>query len=107
MSSLSRRTFLNRGLQLPAAGIALWTLGSCATKAKLDACVDVESLTPSEQGLRQANHYVGQAPDPARKCSGCSFFTPDEGAGSCGTCKIFGGPANALGHCDSWAAAKA
>jgi hypothetical protein len=45
------------------------------------------------------------APDPKMTCSACGFFEADaKDAAACGNCKIFNGPANPKGHCDSWSA---
>jgi len=104
---ISRRALLGRGLHLPAAGAALWALSACDQQPKIEACAGPNNLTLSENSLRQASHYVEQAPDPAKTCAGCGFFTPDEAGGRCGKCEIFLGPVNAAGHCDSWAAKQA
>jgi len=103
-NDLSRRTVLHRGLQLPAAGAALWALSACDQGESVAACAGPNNLTLSENSLRKASHYVEQAPDPAKNCTGCGFFTAGEGANPCGKCEIFLGPVNAKGHCDSWAA---
>jgi len=104
MAELSRRTFVVRGLQLPAAGVALWAITACAQKDKSTACVDTTRLTPAEAQLRQSYHYVEQSTDPAKTCNGCAFFTPADEGNGCGKCSVMTGPANPLGHCDSWAA---
>ncbi len=103
----SRRSFLKLGLKVSAVGIAAAALQACGSKPAADAsaCVDVGSLTSSEQSLRQSMNYAEKAPDATKSCSGCAFFTAGEGGASCGSCEIFtGGPANPGGHCDSWAA---
>lgn len=109
MRTLSRRSLLGWGLKLPVAGAAVAALGACSGggsgPAAAAACADASNLTASEASLRQASAYVEKAPDPAKTCAGCTFFTVDPNGGPCGTCQIFvGGPANAQGHCASWAA---
>jgi hypothetical protein len=114
MRTLSRRSLLGWGLKLPVAGAAAAALGACsgggggsdpAASGAATACADASNLTASEGSLRQASAYVEKAPDPAKTCAGCTFFTADPNGGPCGTCQIFvGGPANAQGHCASWAA---
>ncbi len=102
----SRRSFLVSGLKLSAAGAAVAAFSACGSKpAASTACADTSNLTASEQSLRQSMNYAEQAPDSAKSCSGCSFFTPGAAGAACGSCEIFtGGPANPGGHCDSWAA---
>ncbi len=107
MSFGSRRSFLALGLKVSAAGVAAAALNACGSKPAADTavCADVAGLTASEQSLRASMKYVEKSPDPAKTCSGCSFFTAGEGAAACGTCEMYtGGPANPGGHCDSWAA---
>jgi hypothetical protein len=53
-------------------------------------------------GLRKSLNYTESSPNPAQRCSGCSFFSDPKG--DCGRCMIFGGPTSVNGHCDSWAA---
>ncbi|MCU0759962.1 MAG: high-potential iron-sulfur protein [Steroidobacteraceae bacterium] len=104
----SRRSFLKYGLQVTVVGATAAALQACGQKpsggaASAGGCVDLDSLTASEQSLRKSMNYVEQSQKPAETCAGCSFFTAGEGP--CGTCEIFtGGPANAGGRCDSWAA---
>lgn len=105
MNTLSRRALLGRSLHIPAVGAAVWALSACDQGGpKVEACAGPNNLTFSENSLRQASHYVEQSPDPAKDCTGCSFFSVGEGDGRCGKCEIFIGPVNAKGYCDSWAA---
>lgn len=89
----SRRGMLAGGIRLVPA-LALMPL--TARSAAAAACAD-----PNDS-LRSSLHYVEASPDAQKTCSACAFFTPD--AGDCGNCKIFSGPANVKGHCDSWSA---
>jgi hypothetical protein len=100
---LSRRVLLERGLQLGVVGAAATALAACDQGEKKEACAGPNNLTLSENSLRKASNYVEEAPDPAKNCLGCGFFTPGEGGNPCGKCEIFLGPVNARGHCDSWA----
>jgi High potential iron-sulfur protein len=102
----SRRFVLGRGLQVSGLGVAAWALSGCDQAEKVAACAGPNNLTFSENSLRQASHYVEEAPDPAKNCTNCGFFTA-EAANPCGKCEIFIGPVNARGHCDSWAEKKA
>jgi hypothetical protein len=104
MNRYSRRTVLSGSLQATAAAVVL---AACDQGPKVEACAGPNNLTFSENSLRQASHYVEQAPDPAKNCTGCGFFTADPNGGRCGKCEIFIGPVNAAGHCDSWAAKQA
>jgi hypothetical protein len=89
----SRRGVIERGLMaLPAMAAFAY-----AAKAGAAACAD-----PTD-GLHASLHYVEQSPDPQKTCTACGFFSAD-GENGCGTCKIFNGPTNPKGHCDSWAA---
>ncbi|MDX2144552.1 MAG: high-potential iron-sulfur protein [Rhodospirillaceae bacterium] len=104
MTQFSRRRLLTGGLEMSAATVAVAALAACDQGPKVEACAGPNNLTFSENSLRQASHYVEQAPDPAKNCTGCGFFTADPAGGRCGKCEIFLGPVNAAGHCDSWAA---
>jgi len=94
MLPISRRGVVAGAARLvPAVGVA--SLG--AKVAFAAACAD------PEDSLRHSLNYAEASPDPQKTCSICAFFTPDSGGG-CGQCKIFTGPANPKGHCDSWSA---
>ena len=101
--NFTRRRILRQGLQLPAAGAAMWALSACGeSKPKAIVCADPNSLSVAENSLRKAGHYEEKAPDPTKTCAGCGFFTVEKAP--CGKCEIFQGPVNSGGHCDSWAA---
>lgn len=108
MQTQSRRSFLQLGIKVTVTGVAAASLGACGQKsgsgsAATSQCVDVDSLTSSEQSLRASMNYVDVSKNPAETCSVCEFFTAGEGG--CGTCEMYtGGPASATGRCDSWAA---
>jgi hypothetical protein len=89
---LSRREAIERGILLVPAFALLPSLAKAA-----EACAD-----PTDS-LRSSLHYTEQYSDTTKTCSACGFFDADGDKG-CGTCKIFSGPANPKGHCDSWAA---
>ena len=65
-----------------------------------EVCVDPAKMDNGAAALRTSLNYVETSPDPAKTCAACAFFTA--GTGACGSCQIFGGPANSKGHCDSW-----
>jgi hypothetical protein len=95
---MSARILTRRGMLVGGARLipALGLVPLVARSAAAAACAD-----PADS-LRSSLHYVEAFPDAQKTCSGCAFFTPD--AGDCGNCKIFSGPANPKGHCDSWTA---
>lgn len=78
---------------LPAVGLL-----PLAARAVAAECAD-----PSDS-LRMSLHYVEKFEDQAKSCSACGFFTAESDPKACGNCKIFSGPANPAGHCDSWSA---
>jgi len=92
--SISRRQVIaDAARAVPVAGLALLA----ARKAFAAGCAD------PDDSLRSSLHYVEASPDAQKTCSACGFFTPGSG-GACGDCKIFSGPANPKGRCDSWSA---
>jgi hypothetical protein len=83
-----------RGLAL-APAIAVFPFAArCALAA--EACAD------ESDSLHQSLHYAEKAPDAKQSCFTCGFYEGE--ADKCGSCKIFNGPTNPKGHCDSWAA---
>ena len=89
---ISRREAIERGLLLVPAMALAPSLAKAA-----DACAD------ATDSLHASLHYAEQAPDAKQSCSTCGFFDAGDGKG-CGSCKIFNGPTNPKGHCDSWSA---
>jgi nitrous oxide reductase len=87
---MSRRQFLPRALAMVVAAGA-------AARANAASCASPQGADAS---LRASLHYVESSPNPAQRCSGCSFFSDPQG--DCGSCMIFSAPANINGHCDSW-----
>jgi hypothetical protein len=92
---VSRRKFMRWGVMLAPAMGALGLFAKAVLAA--EACAD-----PTDS-LRASLHYAEMSPDPTKSCSECGFFDAD-GENGCGSCKIFNGPTNPKGHCDSWAA---
>lgn len=92
-SKVSRRGVIECGL----VAIPALALMSGVAKAA-GACAD------ASESLHKSLNYTEQSPDPQKSCTQCGFFTPDDSGGACGSCKIFNGPTNPKGHCDSWAA---
>jgi hypothetical protein len=89
----SRRKVIESGLLL----VPVVAFAPSLAKAAATACAD-----PTDS-LRASLHYAEMGPDATMTCSTCGFFEAD-GTNACGSCKIFNGPANPKGHCDSWAA---
>lgn len=101
---LDRRTFVARmGLALAAGGVAAPVLAAGRTApANPAACADPAALPLSQRSRRRSLGYVEPAPDAARRCNGCAFYTAGEGG--CGTCQMLtGGPVSASGTCNSFA----
>jgi len=99
----ARRAALRR---LTACFLAAATGGiSVARGAEKEVlvCARPGALSAAENQQRKLDNYTEQSPDPARTCSGCSFFTAGAQAAACGRCAIFSGPANPKGKCDDWA----
>jgi hypothetical protein len=89
---MGRRQLLQRAIGML---VAVGTVSS----AKAASCASPQGADAS---LRESLHYVESSPNPAQRCSGCSFFSDPKG--DCGSCMIFNAPANINGHCDSWSA---
>lgn len=102
--NITRRKFIARGVQVTLGGSALGGLTACGEQADSpQVCADPGAMTSSEASVRRTLNYVEVAPDPARVCAGCEFFSAGGAGSGCGSCTIFGGaPANPGGHCDSW-----
>ena len=101
---LSRRKLLAGGARLAGAASVLAVAGAWAGEAKA-VCVDL-SADSSNPSLRSALNFTEQSQNPAQICKGCAFFINDDATGKCGSCKIFSGPTNPNGRCDSWAPPK-
>jgi hypothetical protein len=110
MDALTRRSFFRLGLTVSAVAAGGAALTACSggkpqPASAAGGCANPEDMSPSETSLRDANHYVENSADAAKTCAACTFFTPGADGAGCGTCQIYtGGPANAKGYCDSWAA---
>jgi hypothetical protein len=92
---VSRRALVARSLMVAPA------VGSMALAAR--SALAAQACADPTDSLRASLHYTEASPDPAKTCSACGFFDA-EGEDGCGSCKIFNGPTNPKGHCDSWAA---
>ncbi|RJG54592.1 hypothetical protein D0Z70_11880 [Sphingobium terrigena] len=71
-------------------------------RAQAMPCGDPATLSAAQKSMRKSLGFKSPAPDPAKHCATCAFFT---GKGvDCGPCALLSGgivPAN--GVCDSWA----
>ncbi len=95
----TRRRFLG-ALGLAPVAILLSPRDASAQAA---ACYSPEALSRSEKSMRRAVGFVDPAPNPAKRCGTCAFFT--DARGSCGKCQILsGGPVAASAYCTSYAA---
>lgn len=107
-SGISRRGVLRQIVGFAAGGAAVVAgLSACGNSDEkqqaANACADMDALSVSEASMRKSVHYVERSADPSTMCKGCEFFAPAGDGGACGKCQILNGPANADGHCDSWA----
>ena len=102
MTSISRRKLLERGVQISVGGAIMATAGT-AMAAEEKVCADPKAMDGGQKSIRASLNYVEVNPDQNMACAKCGFFTPDAANAGCGQCMIFTGPANAKGHCDSWA----
>lgn len=93
-STYTRRSILHV-LGAGAAAAAL-PLSACSSGTREPDCTHT-----GESGTRNALHYVGRGPDPARHCVDCQLYVG--GRTGCGTCQVFPGPVSPVGTCDSFA----
>lgn len=90
---LTRRTMLGTIAILPLAFTA---------RAHGASCADPATLSAAQKSMRKSLGFKSPAPDAAKRCATCAFFTGK--AADCGPCALLSGgvvPANGL--CDSWA----
>jgi hypothetical protein len=99
-NTLSRRAMIMKIVRISVGAALVVALSDAAGAEKV--CADPKAMDNSQQGLRMSLNYTETSSDPSKTCSVCAFFQPNPDG--CGTCMIFSGPANAKGHCDSWAA---
>lgn len=109
---ISRRNFLYKTMQWTAVGGVAGVLAGCGgddggadsgtAEPTTTACVSPDSLSPSENSLRQSVNYTEKSENPETVCGQCAYFHAD-GATGCGTCDILRGIVNESGHCASWA----
>ena len=90
---VSRRRVIEAGLLLVPVVAFAPSLAKAA-----GACAD------PEDSLHASLHYAEMGPDAKATCADCGFFEADASNTACGNCKIFNGPVNPKGHCDSWSA---
>lgn len=100
---LSRRAVVKLGIQVPAVGAMAGLLTACSEEELAALCADPNSLSFSQNSLRQANKYVEVSKEADKNCLNCAFFRAEEGA-LCGECDIFEGAAHKDGYCESWSA---
>jgi hypothetical protein len=94
---LHRRRFL----ALAAVGVPFAALAVGSARAQTPACYDPAALPLSQKNQRRSLGYVEVSTDPAKHCSGCSFFTA--GTPDCGKCMLLNAPVNAGALCSSFA----
>lgn len=95
----TRRRFLGFLTLAPVAAL----LSSREAFAQTAACYAPDALSRSEKSMRRAVGFVDPAPNPAKRCGTCAFFT--DARNGCGKCQILsGGPVAATAFCTSYAA---
>ena len=82
--------------------IALAPLGLAGARAQTSpACYDRAALPTSQKSMRDALGFKDVAPDPAKHCGVCVFFTGTKAG--CGTCALLsGGGVSANSVCNSF-----
>ena len=100
MEKFSRRQLLVQSLRVSLSGIVLSANPRGAEAEEQAACVDPESLSAKEKGLRRSLEYVEMAPDQSKFCHNCGFYLSVNDA--CGYCEIFKSPVRVNGFCKSW-----
>jgi hypothetical protein len=94
----TRRKFLAIAGMAPFALLA----AASARAQTAPACYDPAALPLSQKSRRRSLGFLESAPDEAKRCGRCAFFTA-AGPG-CGTCQLLaGGPVNAGSVCNSFA----
>src|SRR5690349_20600962 len=72
------------------------------TFAQAGACYAPDALSLSEKRMRRSIGFVDPAPDGAKRCGFCAFFSQTQSG--CGKCQILsGGPVPASAVCTSFA----
>lgn len=97
-----KRAALRRLAACLVVAAASGTAVATAAGKESPVCAKPGALGAAEKRQRELDNYTEKSPDPAKTCSGCSFFTAGAQAASCGKCALFNGPANPKGHCDDW-----
>lgn len=104
--TISRRTLLKRGLQIPLGGSVLFGLVACGSDGDSSnalVCADPNTMTSAEESVRRTLRYMEISTDPSQVCSGCDFFLAPTAGSGCGSCEMFDRKSvNPSGHCDSW-----
>jgi hypothetical protein len=97
----TRRQLLRSVIALPVIAALPTALSACG--GGVPRCTDESSLSSADRDARRGARYEERASDPARACSGCTFFT-SAGAEACGSCSVVRGPINPGGTCTLFAA---
>jgi len=100
---LKRRTVIENGLKISAAGFALSSLGACS-KSKKQNCSDTSGLSAAEIQVRKSLQYVAQTNDASKNCANCNLYKAPIESGGCGTYTLLKGPVAAGGNCTGWQA---
>jgi hypothetical protein len=106
-NKITRRDMLGRSLLLGAVATVGTNvfLTACGGSSGPN-CGGTAGLSAEDKATRDGNQYADTAVDPAKKCSGCNFFT-SAGAAACGTCAVVKGTINPGGGCRLWVAKQA
>lgn len=101
--TLSRRELFGQVLAIATVAAAGMLGAEAAAQNASALCYDPAKLPFTQKSRRRALGYVDTSKEPARRCGLCAFFTA-AGPG-CGTCQMLsGGPVDAVGVCNSFAA---
>lgn len=101
-SGSSRRMFLRSLSLAPAALVVAGASRAMAQSAVTP--VDGACTVNTDDGLPGSLHFVEVSANPDQLCRGCTFWTAQSDAGTCGDCVMLRRGTPPTGHCDSWAA---
>ena len=88
----SRRSVVKLGAQVPVVAATAGLLTACGEE-EVVLCANPNSLSFSENSIRQANNYTESSPYADKNCLNCAFFTAehageDGAVPNCGDCSI-------------------
>lgn len=99
-TGLPRREFIRRAASSSLGVAAAFALaGTARATDAAAACLSNPRLSAAQKSLRASLRFAEVAPDPARACGGCGFFS----GGDCGHCQMLNSRVFRASSCDAWA----